>query len=341
MHHLKYRVIFYLCISLLLLACEDNHYGKLQGFTMGTSYHVAFADPGVDQSALHQSIETRLEQINQRMSTYIETSELMQLNAASGDVCFPVSADTLTVMLEARRIYQVSQGAFNPALGPLIELWGFDRKDTHNRIPTEEEINRLRHQINFGKIEIDQEQSCIKKGSDDLFINLSAIAKGYAVDEIAKLLEQQYRITDYLVEIGGELKVRGHNSRNKPWNIAIESPTTDTRAVQKIINPGIMAVATSGDYRNYFERDGKRYSHTIDPVSGYPISHALASVTVLHPSTMTADALATAMMVLGEEKAMKLAKEHHWAVFMIVKTQDGFIEQASPAFEPYLQPETK
>jgi thiamine biosynthesis lipoprotein len=333
-----YRFALYLCITILLLGCRDASYQKLQGFTMGTSYHIAYAANGVDGEALFQSIEKRLAEINQRMSTYIEDSELMQLNSASSASCFPVSVDTLTVLTEAKRIYDISQGAFDPGLGPLIELWGFDRKDTHDRIPTEHEIAQLKSQLTFGQTQIDHEHHCIHKGSDNLFINLSAIAKGYAVDEIAKLMEQEYGITDYLVEIGGEIKVKGLSSRGTPWSIAIESPITDTRAVQKIINPGIMGVATSGDYRNYFERDGKRYSHTLDPVSGYPISHALASVTVLHPSTMTADALATALMVLGEEKGMKLAEQHHWAVFMIVKTDEGFKEITSSDFKAYLKP---
>ncbi len=333
-----YRLVFILSIALPLIGCQETTYKKLQGTTMGTHYHVTFSANEVNSETLHQEIEQRLAEINQRMSTYIDDSELMKLNTATNESCFPVSQDTLSVIAEAKRIHELSAGAFDPGLGPLIELWGFDRKETNNRIPGPEEITARKALLSFAETQVNQADSCITKGSDNLFINLSAIAKGYAVDQIALLMEQKYAIEHYLVEIGGEVKVKGQNGRGTPWAIAIESPTTDTRSVQKIINPGIMGVATSGDYRNYFERDGKRYSHTIDPVSGYPIKHSLASVTVIHPSTMTADALATALMVLGEEKGMTLAEQHDWAVFMIVKTAEGFNEVASPSFQQYLKP---
>lgn len=332
-----FRAVTLLFITYILLSCQDNTYLKLQGMTMGTTYHITFEAHQVDSEAMHNAIDQRLEEINQRMSTYISDSELMLLNAAPSGECFAVSTDTLAVIADAMRINQLTDGAFDPGLGPLIELWGFDRKDTNNRIPSAEEIAHHKTQLSFSESKLDYDNSCITKGSDHLFINLSAIAKGYAVDAIAELMEQQYAIQNYLVEVGGEVKVKGVNGRGVPWSIAIESPTTGNRAVQKIINPGIMGVATSGDYRNYFERDGKRYSHTIDPVTGYPIEHSLASVTVVHPSTMTADGLATALMVLGEEKGMKLAEQHGWAVFMIVKDSQGFKELSSTAFEQYLK----
>ncbi|WP_164503517.1 FAD:protein FMN transferase [Pleionea sediminis] len=303
---------------------------------MGTWYNIIFKEEHKNTGDLAKVIDLRLSSLNQNLSTYIEQSDLNQLNRSSSDGCVEVSDDTAAVMKEALRIYNLSNGAFDPGLGPLIELWGFDKKDTHEMIPNEGSIQEMLTKLTFGKSELNEQKQCIKKGSSDLAINFSAIAKGYAVDELAEVLEKRYGIKNYLVEIGGEVKVKGNNNQGKPWRIAIEAPDPSSRTVQKIVNPGIMGVATSGDYRNYFEKDGKRYSHTINPVTGYPIDHQLASVTVIHPSAMTADALATAFMVLGDKIGYELAEKNKIAVFMIIKTADGFEEQYNQHFKPYL-----
>lgn len=303
---------------------------------MGTGYTLTFLPGEKAVDNLSETVESRLKQLNQNLSTYIEDSDLNQLNRATAKSCFKVSHDTAKVMTEAMRIYQLSEGAFDPGLGPLIELWGFDKKDTQNKIPAPVAIEKEVESLSFGRSTVNPDTPCIQKGSDELYINFSAIAKGYGVDVISQILESDYGITNYLVEIGGEVKVKGKNSRNQPWRIAIEAPEIDSRRVQKVISPGIMAVATSGDYRNYFEKDGKRYSHTIDPTTGYPIDHSLASVTVLHPSAMTADALATAIMVLGDERGRAFAKRNNIAMFMIIKNGDGFEEYYNAEFAPYL-----
>ncbi len=330
-------VSLYLVLLIAATGCDESKsYQQISGRTMGTGYTLTFLPEHKSVDTLSETVESRLQQLNQNLSTYIEDSDLNQLNRSTAEKCIQVSPDTAQVMSEAMRIFRLSEGAFDPGLGPLIELWGFDKKDTQNQIPPAAAIKSEVQNLSFGRSRLDKEKSCIQKGSDELYINFSAIAKGYGVDVIADMLERDYGINNYLVEIGGEVKVKGRNSRNQPWRIAIEAPQTDSRQVQKVISPGIMAVATSGDYRNYFEKDGKRYSHTIDPTTGYPIDHSLASVTVLHPSAMTADALATVMMVLGDERGRAFANRNNIAVFMIIKNGDGFEEYYNVEFAPYL-----
>ncbi len=327
----------FLVLLLAVAGCDaDNDYQQISGRTMGTGYTLTFLPGNKPVDNLSEAVESRLQQLNQNLSTYIEDSDLNQLNRSNAEKCIKVSRDTAQVMSEAMRIFQLSDGAFDPGLGPLIELWGFDKKDTQNEIPAPATIKSEVNNLSFGHSKLDKDKPCIQKGSDELYINFSAIAKGYGVDVIARLLERDYGIENYLVEIGGEVKVKGKNARNQLWRIAIEAPQIDSRRVQKVISPGIMAVATSGDYRNYFEKDGKRYSHTIDPTTGYPIDHSLASVTVLHPSAMTADALATVIMVLGDERGRAFANRNNIAVFMIIKSGDGFEEYYNAEFTPYL-----
>ncbi|HHH0289830.1 TPA: FAD:protein FMN transferase, partial [Yersinia enterocolitica] len=181
------------------------------------------------------------------------------------------------------------------------------------------------------------ENGALIKHIPELYVDLSAIAKGYGVDVVAEYLEAQ-NIDNYMVDIGGEVRTRGNNGENKPWRIAIEKPVAGSeQSAQEIIEPGRMAIATSGDYRNYFEQNGVRYSHTIDPETGRPIKHRLVSITVLDPSCMTADGLSTGLGVLGPERGMALANLLGIPVFMIVKTDDGFEERSSESFKPYLQ----
>ena len=173
------------------------------------------------------------------------------------------------------------------------------------------------------------------KNLKEISFDFSSIAKGFAVDQIGTLLQGQ-GIHNYMVEIGGEIITKGRKPGDHPWKIAIERPVTNTREIGKVIDLSNHAIATSGDYRNYFEKDGQRFSHTIDPLTGYPITHKVASVTVISSSCMEADAWATAMMVMGEERGLKIAESEKLAVYFIVKTNEGFKELSSTAFKPFL-----
>ena len=287
---------------------------------------------GLDKTKIGSEIEAELKRINSLMSTYDENSELSQFNRFQGKGLFPVSPETLEVLRLSGSVHDHSDGAFDVTVGPLVNLWGFGPGPSRDSIPADEEIEAARHRTGFGLLQIDDDG--LRKDSD-LYLDLSAIAKGYAVDRVALILEAG-DIRNYLVEIGGELRARGQNDRGNPWTIAVEKPNSLSRSIFRTIPLRDMSMATSGDYRNYFEVDGKRYSHTIDPRTGRPITHNVASVTVLAASAAVADGYATAINVLGVEKGLSLARQLDLAVLVLVKQEDGFIERSSPALDDYL-----
>lgn len=331
----KIKPLFIITLLFLLSACQkENNYTSLNGHTMGTTYRVTLEQPSTKIKPLKNLIDQKLDKINQLMSTYINDSELSKFNALQSTECQKLSKETLFVIKSAVNVANQTQGKFDVTLAPLIEIWGFDKKNTKNKIPSQTVITNLLKQTGSNKLHFGTQ--CIAKESPNLSVNLSAIAKGYAVDEIAKLIHQQ-GINNYLVEIGGEVANMGVNVKGKPWTIAIESASSKKRSIQKVIMPKGLGIATSGDYRNYFEKDGKRYSHTINPTSGYPITHALASITVLHHETMLADAYATAMMAMGSEDSLNFANKHKVPIFMLVKTENGFKEVYNELFKSYIQ----
>ncbi|HDZ9831864.1 TPA: FAD:protein FMN transferase [Yersinia enterocolitica] len=322
---------------LLLTGCGPEQI-NLEGKTMGTSYSIKYVSDSstLSPKKLQQEIDRELEQVNDQMSTYRPNSELSRFNKSQKvDTPFPVSIATAKVVREAIRINRLTDGALDVTVGPLVNLWGFGPEGRPNVVPTDAEITKRREWVGIDKLAV--ENGALIKHIPELYVDLSAIAKGYGVDVVAEYLEAQ-NIDNYMVDIGGEVRTRGNNGENKPWRIAIEKPVAGSeQSAQEIIEPGRMAIATSGDYRNYFEQNGVRYSHTIDPETGRPIKHRLVSITVLDPSCMTADGLSTGLGVLGPERGMALANLLGIPVFMIVKTDDGFEERSSESFKPYLQ----
>lgn len=328
------RLFSFAVISLVLLAAcsqqplEKEHY--LSGRTMGTTYNVKFvSDKPIDTVALQHNIDQRLVQINQLMSTYIGDSELSLFNRAPGQQPFTLSPETALVVAEAIRLGEMSGHALDVTIGPLVNLWGFGPTKRPETIPSDGQIADAKALSGLDKLTL--EGMVLTKTIDNLYLDLSTIAKGYGVDAIAELLID-YQLTSFLVEIGGEMRVAGIKLNGESWRIAIEKPVSESRAVQKIISVGDNAVATSGDYRNYFEEDGIRYSHLIDPITGYPIQHNTVSATVVHASSMTADGLATAMMILSAKDAQALAEEQGIALMLILKEGNTFVEYQSPAF---------
>jgi thiamine biosynthesis lipoprotein len=325
--------ILIVIIFTILVACSSpkNQETYISGPTMGTTYNVKFVSvDGVEQQKLKQEIDQALLDINQLMSTYIKDSELSRFNQWSSVEPFPMSAQTLDVLIEAKRLGAMSAGLLDVTVGPLVNLWGFGPQNRPEKVPTEKLIETTRQKIGLDKLKIGT--TWASKSQPDLYIDLSTVAKGYAVDKLAELL-QTFSINNYLVEIGGEMRLAGKKASGEPWKIAIEKPETEQRAIQKIISVGDNAVATSGDYRNYYEQNGVRYSHLINPTTGYPIKHNLVSVTVVHASSMTADGLATALNVMGKEKALELAEKYDIAVLLITKEKDSFTEYTSTKFE--------
>lgn len=321
--------------SLVLGACNQTSHQPLLlvGETMGTTYTVKImnAETTLNPESLQRNIDQLLEDINSIMSTYDPDSELSKLNRNPSRDCISLSEQLSEVIQQALKTSQLTQGDFDITIGPLVKLWGFGPEAIPTQIPGNNEIQAAQNIIGHDKLTLAEDGGCLNKEQPDMYIDLSAIAKGYAVDEIAKLL-QASNIEDYMIEIGGEIKANGLNVNNIPWQIGIEKPVEGQRSVQTIISLQDTGLATSGDYRNYFEHDGVRYSHLIDADSGKPISHNLVSVTVLHQSTMIADALATAFMVMGYEQANQLATNENIAVYFILRQDDEFIEAASDLF---------
>ncbi len=333
------RLVLATLASLILSGCfPSNDLGRkeylLQGNTMGTTYNIKVVGENLDSGKLQQGIDEKLKQLNQEMSTYIADSELSKFNRSTSLEPVKVSTGLARVVKEAMRLGELSNGALDVTVGPLVNLWGFGPEYRPETVPSDELLSTTKASIGLDKLTF--ENGLLAKKIPGLYVDLSTIAKGYGVDLIAEFIET-HGINNYLVEIGGEMRLKGFKHTGELWHVAIEKPLSTERAVHQIIVPKDNAVATSGDYRIYFEADGQRFSHIIDPKTGKPINHKLVSVTVIHPSSMTADGLSTAMMVMGEEKALAFAEKNDLAVYIIVKTEHGFVEQSTVKFMQYLK----
>ena len=307
----------------------------LSGATMGTTYSVKYVESSdVDRKLVAVKVAQLLEFIDQSMSTYKHDSELNKLNNAAVGEGFPVSSSLWRLLLVADRVFQVTDGAFDPTVGPLVDLWGFGPVLNRDVIPAQVEIEALRTRIGFHHLKFLPSRQSVEK-QENIRLDLSAIAKGFAAEQVAELLVDM-QVSNFLVEVGGELRAAGLNGGGEAWRVAIEVPALLRGGVQQIVSLQDVGVATSGDYRNYFEQDGQRYSHTIDPRTGRPIIHNLASVTVIAQDATEADALATAYMVLGSEAALSMANRDNVAALFLVKSLDGFTELNSDAFTEYV-----
>lgn len=322
-----------------LASCGTEQPAELHEFTgptMGTSWSVKINAETLPlpRQQLKPQLDAILNRVNMAMSTYLPESELSRINVADSAERVPVSRSLMEVLQAAQEISRLTQGAFDVTIGPLVNLWGFGPEQDFT-VPVEEQSNRSLRLVGYEKLRLNAAASTLKKAHGGVSIDLSAIAKGYGVDELAGYLEQ-LQLDNYLVEIGGEIRARGVNHKNIPWQIGIEQPVAGHRRAGQIIRLDNMAMATSGDYRNYFEQGGTRYSHTIDPRTGRPVSHGLASVTVLHPLATLADAWATGLLVLGPDEGYATALKNGLAAYFIVRTDTGFEEQSTPAFQPYI-----
>jgi thiamine biosynthesis lipoprotein len=341
-----------LLLSWLILACSDNNQQTdqpkemlLQGITMGTvAYNVKWiVNPlmaanqktvTVDQITLQKEIEDILFQLNQQMSNWLPDSELSRFNQSRSMTPMEISPGLSWVIAESLRLGELSRGKLDVTVGPLVNLWGFGPEFRPATVPSQQDIEQAKLRVGLQHLHLSDQQ--LSKTIPNLYVDLSTIAKGYAVDLIAEAMDD-HGIDNYLVEIGGEMRVKGVKHTGELWSIAIEKPINDERMVHQFIIPKDNAVATSGDYRKYFEADGQRFSHIVDPDTGKPISHKIVSVTVIHPSAMTADGLSTAMMVMGEDQAYDFANKHDIAAYIISKTEHGFKEQITVRFMPYLK----
>ena len=320
---------------LLASGCsEPDALVEIHGSTMGTTYSVKLVDlpPGLTADALKAQIDARLDTVNALMSTYRPDSELSRFNASRSTDWFPVDPELADLVARAQSISDLSDGAFDVTVGPLVNLWGFGPDAHPFRIPDQQTIDETRTRVGHDKLDVRDQPPALRKAHPELYVDLSAIAKGYGVDQVADLLDR-LGVTAYLAEIGGELGAKGTKPGDQPWRIAIERPEATSRSVYRIVALEDDAMATSGDYRNFFEQDGRIYSHTIDPGTGRPVAHALASVTVITEDCATADALATTFLVLGPERGLSLAESLGVGAFFVSRVGDDYAHSATSAFE--------
>lgn len=335
----KKSVILLPCLSLLLFGCGNTQVSegeiRIQGFTMGTTYTVKLVPSGpddfVETTDLEADIKEILDQVNARMSIFDPDSEISAFNRFRGTGWFPVSLDTARVLERARWMCIESSGAFDVTIAPLVELWGFGINKSKSGEPVGEDIAGVLGLTGCDKLEVRLDPPALRKGKAAVTCNLSAIAKGFGVDQIAEYLVAIGQ-ANFMVEIGGEIRCLGKNRKGRYWRIGILVPG-EISDIYRSLELRDSAIATSGDYRNYFERDGRRYSHTIDPATGYPVTHRLASVSVIHNSCLVADAFATAINVLGPEKGMTLAEKHRLPVLMILRAGEDFTGLTSRWFD--------
>ena len=310
---------------------------EIAGPVFGTRYHinVVLTDDEASLENLGEGITEVLEEVDASMSTWREDSELSRLNGREDQSDWiDISVPLHEVLATAVDVSSLTGGAFDITIGPVVNLWGFGPEARPDRVPDDDELAARLDATGYEKLELRAEPPAIR-ASKSQYIDLSAIAKGYGVDAVARYLENA-GVASYLVEIGGEVRVNGRKPDGSAWRLAIEEPVSEQRQINRVVALDQHAMATSGDYRNYYESEGRRYSHTIDPGTGRPIVHNLASVTVIAENTMLADALATGFNVMGYERAQALATRENIAAYFIVRRDGGFESHHTPAFTSYL-----
>lgn len=332
-------ILAFLAIAIAFFLWDNSDKAEFidnTGLIFGTTYSMTYESPdGIDfQDAVHHHL---MEVVDNTLSTFNPKSTISLINTNQEhqtDSAFE------KVYFQAKYISEVSNGAFDMTVAPLVNSWGFGYKNKDHLLPTEEEVNALLEIVGYSNIHLENHQLIKKYPATTL--DASAIAKGYSVDVAADFLESK-GICNYMVEIGGEIRVGGFNKKGDKWRLGIDQPIEDLtlnhRALDTIIHLTDMALATSGNYRQFYYKDGNRYSHTIDPISGYPVNHTLLSATVLAPDCMTADAIATACMVMGAERSIELAEKlEDIDVYLIVDNNGKNQEVFSKGLKQYLKP---
>ncbi|RND28907.1 FAD:protein FMN transferase ApbE [Klebsiella quasipneumoniae subsp. similipneumoniae] len=331
-------VLFSGCDSATTPATSASTATVLDGKTMGTFWRVSVI--GVDEAkaqALRAKVQAQLDADDRLLSTWKNDSALMRFNHAADTRPWPVSEAMADIVTLSLRIGAKTHGAMDITVGPLVNLWGFGPDKQPVATPDAQAIAAAKARTGLQHLQVINQsgRQFLQKDIPDLFVDLSTVGEGYAADHLARLMEQE-GISRYLVSVGGALVSRGMNGEGKPWRVAIQKPTDQENAVQAIVDINGHGISTSGSYRNYYELDGKRISHVIDPQTGQPITHKLVSVTVIAPTALEADGWDTGLMVLGPEKAQQVVREQGLAVYMIVKEGEGFKTWMSPQFRTFL-----
>jgi thiamine biosynthesis lipoprotein len=321
--------------ALALAGCSrpgtGARYGRVAGTTMGSAWTARFATRGTTAAGVQAAVQGALDAVDERMSMFRPRSELSVFNAAPAGVPVSMSGELYGVLAAASEVSRWSGGAFDVTVAPLVEQWGFGTRSGHT-VPTSTSIASERARIGWQGLEFDGDRGSVTKLHEGVHADLGGIAKGYGVDRAAAALDA-LGIASYMIEVGGEVRARGVNAEGRPWRIGVEEPDAMPQRARWVVPLDGHSMATSGDYRNYFVEGGRRYSHEIDPASGAPIRHGLCSVTVVADTCMKADALATALIVLGATRGRALAESSHLAAQFIERLPDGsFRDSMTPAF---------
>ena len=296
-------MLFFIAIAVFFLCYDfddrEDKYLHRDGFVFGTMYSVTYSNPDIKD--LSVEITRALDAVNNSLSMFNAESTIAKVNNNESVV---LDSLFLTVWERGQQVSCATDGAFDMTVAPLVDLWGFGLEN--KSLVTNDQVDSILQYVGYNKVVL--ENRVIRKAFAEMRIDAGAIAKGYACDVVADTLEA-YGCTDYCIEIGGELVMKGKNPKGVNWHIAINKPVNDSTCInseiQEVVELTDCGMATSGNYRNYYELDGKKYSHTIDPRTGYPVEHNLLSATIIARDCMTADAWATACMVVGLEKAQE------------------------------------
>jgi thiamine biosynthesis lipoprotein len=316
---------------------RERHLSEFRGLAMGGTFSVKIVTardeletPGLQD--VDRVLRSTLDRIEGLMSTWDRDSELSRFNRSTSLQPFAVSRETFEVFKWSVDVGALTGGALDVTIGPLVDAWGFGPSGPRSTAPTSEEIARLREAIGPDRIELNPATLTVRKTRPEVRCDLSSVVPGYAADRLSTALTDR-GFTDFLVDVGGEVLVRGRNEAGAPWQVAIERPELQGDAIQRLVAISDLAITTAGDYRKYREVDGRRVAHILDPRTGRPLTHRLASVTVIDPLAVRADAFDTALMVLGTDEGMALATKLNLAALFIERTGGGFSERATPRFE--------
>ena len=316
---------------------SERHVSEFRGLTMGGTYSVKIvtAKDELETPGLHdvdRALRSTLDRIEGLMSTWDPDSELSRFNRSTSLEPFAVAPETFGVFTWSLEVGSVTGGALDVTIGPLVDAWGFGPSGPRKTPPTNEEIDRLREAMGPDRVELNPTAGTVRKTRPDVQCDLSSVVPGYAADRLSRELVDR-GFTDFLVDVGGEVLARGRNENRAPWQVAVERPELQSDAIQRLVPLSDLAITTAGDYRKYREVNGQRVAHILDPRTGRPLTHRLASVTVIDALAVRADAFDTALMVLGTDEGMALATKLNLAALFIERTNDGFVERTTPRFE--------
>lgn len=332
MNHVLLRPVIAVSLLTALTGCWFSEpVEEFGGSTMGSTYTVKYVrskdSPSVE--SLKRETDAILAEVDVQMSTYRDDSAIEQFNQTPAGTCQTMPDGVLELVDAGRLLHEQSQGALDLTLEPLLNLWGFGPKARAEKVPTTEQLVAARARVGMQHLRRDGQQLCKEV---DVQVDFNSVAAGYAVDKLVQRFTE-LGVTSYMVEVTGELKAAGKKPDGQPWRIGLEAPQDGQRVAQRVLAVDGYGISTSGDYRNYFEEEGQRYSHTLDPLTGAPITHKLAAVTVVDKSTLRADGLSTVLMVMGTERGLAFAERMGIAAFFVTREGDAFVTQTTQAFE--------